>query len=66
MSSEGDKPVPLRKAAGQPAPPREPAGPAALCAPPPLLGSWRRVYAVVLIELAVSVLLLYALARWAS
>jgi hypothetical protein len=34
--------------------------------PPPLLGSWRRLYAVVAIELALTVLILYALARWAS
>ena len=34
--------------------------------PPPLLGSWRNVYAVVLLELAVVVVLLYALARWAT
>jgi hypothetical protein len=33
---------------------------------PPVLGSWPRAYAVLLIELAVTVLLLYALARWAS
>jgi hypothetical protein len=32
----------------------------------PLLGSWRKVYAVVLLELAVTVGLLYALTRWAS
>ena len=34
--------------------------------PPPLLGSWRRLYALVLIELLLTVLALYALARWAS
>ena len=34
--------------------------------PPPLLGSWRRMYALVLIEFAVTVGLLYALARWAA
>ena len=34
--------------------------------PPPLLGSWRRLYALVLIELALTVLVLYALARWAG
>jgi hypothetical protein len=44
----------------------EPASPDPADEPPPLLGSWRRVYGVVLIELAISVLLLYALARWAS
>ena len=34
--------------------------------PPPLLRSWRNVYLVVVIELAVVVALLYALARWAA
>ena len=34
--------------------------------PPPLLGSWRNVYAVVLLDLLVVVALLYALARWAA
>jgi hypothetical protein len=34
--------------------------------PPPFLGRWRNVYAVVLIELAVTVLVFYALTRWAS
>jgi len=33
---------------------------------PSPLGSWRRAYALVLIELGVVVLLLYALARWAA
>lgn len=34
--------------------------------PPPLLGSWRNVYAVVLVVLAVLIALFYALTRWAS
>jgi hypothetical protein len=34
--------------------------------PPPLLGRWRNVYALVLVELAVVVLVLYLLTRWAS
>lgn len=34
--------------------------------PPPLLGSWRKVYAFVLGELAVTVALFYALTRWFS
>ena len=34
--------------------------------PPPLLGSWRALYLVVLGELAALVLGFYALARWAS
>jgi hypothetical protein len=34
--------------------------------PPPLLGSWRRLYTLVLIELALTVLAFYALARWAA
>lgn len=33
---------------------------------PPLLGSWRNLYVAVLAELAVLVLLFYALTRWAS
>ena len=34
--------------------------------PPPLLGSWRAIYALVLGELALLVVSLYALTRWAS
>jgi hypothetical protein len=34
--------------------------------PPPLLRSWRSLYAVVAIELGITVVILYALARWAS
>ena len=34
--------------------------------PPPLLGSWRNVYAVVLVVLAVLIALFYMLTRWAS
>lgn len=33
---------------------------------PPLLGSWRRLYALLVIELALITALSYALARWAS
>jgi hypothetical protein len=35
-------------------------------APPPILGSWRRAYALLVVELAVTVLALYALAWWAA
>jgi hypothetical protein len=34
--------------------------------PPPLLGSWPRLYALVVFELLLSAALLYALARWAA
>jgi hypothetical protein len=34
--------------------------------PPPLLGSWRNLYWLVLGELAALVLLFFALTRWAS
>jgi hypothetical protein len=34
--------------------------------PPPFLGSWRNVYLVVVVELAVLVALFAALAGWAS
>lgn len=34
--------------------------------PPPLLGSWRNVYALVLAVLAVLIALFYLLTRWAS
>ena len=34
--------------------------------PPPLLGSWRVLYGLVLAELGVLVLFFYALTRWAS
>lgn len=34
--------------------------------PPPLLGSWRKLYTLVLAELALLVLVFYALGRWAS
>ena len=33
---------------------------------PPLLKTWRRIYVVVLLELALTILALYALARWAA
>jgi hypothetical protein len=35
-------------------------------APPPLLGSWRRLYLVLVAELAGLVLLFHALTRWAA
>jgi hypothetical protein len=38
----------------------------ALEQPPPLLGSWRNVYVVVIGELLLVVVLLYALTRWAA
>lgn len=34
--------------------------------PPPVLGSWRNVYALVVGVLAVLIALFYALTRWAS
>jgi hypothetical protein len=34
--------------------------------PPPLLGSWRNLYWLVVGELGLLVLLFYALTRWAS
>ena len=34
--------------------------------PPPLLRSWRNVYALVVVVLAVLIALFYALTRWAS
>lgn len=34
--------------------------------PPPILGSWSALYRVVLISLGTTVLVLYAIARWAS
>jgi hypothetical protein len=34
--------------------------------PPPVLGSWRRLYALLLIELLLITALSYGLARWAS
>jgi len=34
--------------------------------PPPLLGSWRNVYALIVLVLAVLIGLFYALTRWAS
>ena len=35
-------------------------------APPPLLGSWRNVYALIVVNLAVLIALFFALTRWAS
>jgi hypothetical protein len=34
--------------------------------PPPLLGSWQRLYTLVIVELLLCAALLYALARWAA
>ena len=34
--------------------------------PPPLLGSWSKLYALVLGELLLLVLIFYALTRWAA
>ncbi len=34
--------------------------------PPPLLGSWRNVYALIVVVLAVLIALFYALTRWAT
>jgi hypothetical protein len=34
--------------------------------PPPLLGSWRSLYLLLLAELAALVVLFYGLTRWAS
>jgi hypothetical protein len=34
--------------------------------PPPVLGSWRHVYALVVAVLAILIALFYALTRWAS
>jgi hypothetical protein len=34
--------------------------------PPPLMGSWRNLYVLVLAELGALVLLFYALTRWAA
>jgi len=34
--------------------------------PPPLLGSWKNVYGLLVVQLAVVVAILYALTRWAS
>jgi len=33
---------------------------------PPVAGSWRRLYAIVLVELAVLTIAFYALTRWAA
>ena len=34
--------------------------------PPPVLGTWRNVYALVTVALLLCVVLLYALGRWAA
>src|SRR5262249_18347572 len=54
-----------RRARGLPAV-REPARAVTKEDPPPFLGSWRNVYLLVAIELAVLVALFYAFTRWAS
>lgn len=46
--------------------PAEPLASEDLEEPPPLLGSWRRIYGLLLFELALTVLALYALASWAA
>ena len=67
----------VREVAAQPAssPPRtrgprvedQPSPPAsAIDDPPPFLGSWRNIYLLVLGELALLVILFFALTRWAS
>jgi hypothetical protein len=35
-------------------------------AAPPILGSWRNVYTLVVLELAILIALFYALTRWAA
>lgn len=47
-------------------PNREAPGQGAPEDPPPLLSSWRNLYALVLVELGLVVALLYALTRWAA
>ncbi|HWV39866.1 MAG TPA: hypothetical protein VN033_15460 [Vulgatibacter sp.] len=49
----------------QAAAPAEPARDA-VDAPPPFLGTWRNVYALVIGELAATAILFWALTRWAS
>ena len=44
-------------------PPQEPASEQE---PPPVLGSWRRLYLVLVLELLLITVLSYALSRWAS
>jgi hypothetical protein len=34
--------------------------------PPPILGSWRNVYTLIVVVLAILIALFYALTRWAS
>ena len=41
-------------------------GPAGEETPPPFLGSWRNVYLLVLGELALTVLVLFLVTRWAT
>lgn len=44
----------------------EPERQADLDEPPPLLGSWRALYIVLLVELAILTLAGYVLGRWAA
>lgn len=69
--SKNESTAPTGPAAGtiptlDPAPLSEARGRGGAEEPPPFLGSWRNVYALVLGELAVTALLFYALTRWAS
>lgn len=59
-----DESLAIPTAAPEPAP----AGPARgkVDEPPPFLGTWRNVYALLIGELAVTAILFYALTRWAS
>lgn len=43
-----------------------PSGPDDAEQPPPLLGSWRAIYAVLVAELLATTALLYALSEWLS
>jgi hypothetical protein len=52
----------VRTASSSTSSPAEPGGEE----PPPFLGTWRRVYAAVILELALLVLLFRLLAGWAS
>jgi hypothetical protein len=46
--------------------PDRPNGPEPEEQPPPLLGSWRNIYAVLVLELLGTTAVLYALTRWLS
>ena len=54
MSDRGTSPSPLLGKEGEPE------------TPPPVLGTWRAIYALVLAELGGLIFLFYALTRWAS